>query len=100
MEQKDDQEVGRRVVCSAMVHRDGRMILSPRHFDSTVHKQLELLALQGEDVMQWGSARQGFVDQQGVFMTREEALVVAKKQGQIIRRVGGDDLRLFSENLY
>jgi hypothetical protein len=33
-------------------------------------------------------------------MTREEAFEVASAAGQIIRRVGGDDGKLFSENLY
>ena len=43
---------------------------------------------------------QGFIDQRGEFMTREEAHKVATESGQIIRRCGGDDGRLFSENLY
>jgi len=43
---------------------------------------------------------QGFVDQHGEFMTREEAHKVAIEAGQIIRRCGGDEERLFSENLY
>jgi hypothetical protein len=48
-----------------------------------------------------GSAwEQGFIDQHGVFMTREEAWIVAEAACQIIRRVGGDGARLYSENLY
>lgn len=45
-------------------------------------------------------AEQGFIDQRGAFLTREEAHKVATGAGQIIRRCGGDDGRLFSENLY
>lgn len=33
-------------------------------------------------------------------MTREEAHEVAKAAGQIIRRCGGDEHKLYSENLY
>ena len=43
---------------------------------------------------------QGFVDQRGVFMTREEAHDVALLNNQIKYRVGGDEHSLFSENLY
>jgi hypothetical protein len=45
-------------------------------------------------------AEQGFVDQHGVFLTREEAMEIARAAGQIVRRCGGDSIRLFSENLY
>lgn len=59
-----------------------------------------------EDV--WGSLNhilyepldEGFIDQFGNFLTREEAHVIAVKQNQIIRRCGGDESRLYSENLY
>jgi hypothetical protein len=44
--------------------------------------------------------RQGFLDNKGIFLTREEAHTVAKAAGQIVRRVGGDANRLYSENLY
>ena len=43
---------------------------------------------------------QGFIDQYGVFMTREEAWLVAEAAGQIRYRCGGDGDKLFSENLY
>jgi hypothetical protein len=43
---------------------------------------------------------QGFIDQLGVFLTRQEAFAIASERGQIKRRVGGDEGKLFSENLY
>jgi hypothetical protein len=43
---------------------------------------------------------QGFIDQFGKFLTREEAWVIASENGQIRRQVGGDQSRLYSENLY
>lgn len=42
----------------------------------------------------------GFVDNCYQFLTREEAFEVAYAAGQILRRCGGDDGKLFSENLY
>jgi hypothetical protein len=48
----------------------------------------------------WRDADQGFIDQRGNYLSREEALVIAKEQNQILRRCGGDHRELFSENLY
>lgn len=81
----------RRIVCAAIRDGHGSIICGPRHWDkicrSTKHDAWE----------------QGFVDQRGEFLTREEAWKVAEAAGQILRRVGGDSInggRLFSENLY
>ena len=89
-----------RVVCAACrCHETGKLFLGARHYDETMKRQIE-------DV--WGSLNhilyepldEGFVDQFGNFLTREEAHVIAVKQNQIIRRCGGDETRLYSENLY
>ena len=84
----------RRVVCAANRYPDGLVVCGPRHFDSVMHAQLR--AAGGERSV----AEQGFVDQHGVFLTREEAMEIARAAGQIVRRCGGDSIRLFSENLY
>lgn len=50
-----------------------------------------------------GPGAQGFVDNEGNFLTREEAWKVAERCGQIIRRCGGDTANggtLYSENLW
>lgn len=87
----------RRIVCAANVYKN-LMVLGARHFDLTMHRQIEQSV---ECSMVKPSAwEQGFIDQWGVFLTRSEAFVVATAAGQIIRRVGGDDGKLFSENLY
>jgi hypothetical protein len=75
------------VVCAALRRREV-IICGPRHWDSICR---------GTSKDGW---EQGFVDQKGVFLTREEAWPIAKAAGQIIRRVGGDEGRLYSENLY
>lgn len=84
----------RRVVCAAIKNKRGVVVCSPRHWDTLMHAQA---LITGED---WYQAEQGFVDQRGQWLTREEALAVAVMAGQIVRRCGGDDHELFSENLY
>jgi hypothetical protein len=78
-----------------MRNKDGVILCSPRHWDGTAHALVSRL-----EECSFRGAEQGFVDQRGEFLTREEAHHVALKAGQIIRRCGGDDGCLYSENLY
>jgi hypothetical protein len=83
------------VVCAANKHREsGRIICGPRHWDKTMRSQkLETETFKGWD--------QGFVNQFGEFLTREEAWDVAVKQNQIRHYCyGGQTGYLYSENLY
>lgn len=75
------------------------MLVGPRHFDKVMHDQYSRFFTRGTALGEEESV-QGFLDQHGKFLTREEAYEVAKAAGQIIRRCGGDDGKLFSENLY
>lgn len=92
----DHETPQRRIVCAAMRNAWNSVICSPRHWDMTARR----LAAVTPYPCDWDNAEEGFVDQQGVFLTREEAWPIALAAGQIIRRVGGDEGRLFSENLY
>lgn len=87
----------RRVVCAA--NRVGNIIVpGPRHYSPLMH-DLRLRMLITDD--DWRSAEQGFIDQWGVFMTREDALVVAREAGQLEGRTKTHPERLlFSEDLY
>ncbi len=92
----------RKVVCAACRHQDhGDMLIGPRHFDKTMHEQLKIMRrAYGVERKAWD---QGFIDQHGVFMDREEAMRVAKAAGQRIdieRGCGGDEDTLYSEGLY
>lgn len=82
-----------RVVCAAC-RKDQIIVCSARHADQLMHSQLKAHGLKLKD------CEQGFIDQFCNFLTREEALEIAKNNGQIFRRCGGDELQLFSENLY
>lgn len=85
----------RRVVCAANRVGD-RIVTGARHYDKVMHAQIA----RSEGAAFWRHAEQGFIDQFGDFLTREEAWVVAEAQGQIRHRCGGDGKKLFSENLY
>ena len=88
--------IQRRVVCTAMRNKDGLIICGARHFDPIMRALVSKLG--GPDV--WRFAEQGFIDQWGTFLTRTEALQIAKAARQRRRRCGGDKTALYSENLY
>ena len=86
----------RRIVCAAVLYKDGTLLVGPRHFDSVMCLQYQRFGIKDTE----SESQQGFLDQYGTFLTREEAYVVATEQNQIIRRCPGDNGKLFSENLY
>ena len=88
----DEQLKARRIVCAAILHRETKeLICGARHHNCLHSKFRNKLA---------GGYEQGFIDQFNKFLTREEAWMVAHRQKQIVNRCGGDDRRLYSENLY
>jgi hypothetical protein len=90
----------RRVVCAALRNKQGHIICGARHYDEVMRSQLKLAVLAGPE---WDSIQditQGFIDQWGIFLSRAEALEVAKAANQIIKRCGGDSTELYSENIY
>lgn len=93
----------RRVVCAAIRAFDGDLLLGIRHYSRDMHAQIEARR-DGEKFKNRRDEDQGFVDQNGVFMTREEAYRVADEQGQIWDwRSCGNGLegrKLYSEGLY
>lgn len=87
-----------KIVCAAnkFFFEDGTNLIVPsaRHWDVTMRYIMLCIPKKITDEIQ------GFIDQCGDFHTREEAWIIAEKNGQIMRRVGGDGVRLYSENLY
>ncbi len=83
-----------RVVCAAVRLKLGIVVCGPRHFDATMRKMIEQLRLTVRD------SEQGFVDQFGNFLTREEAWDIAKARDQILPNRGGILGTLYSEDLY
>lgn len=95
-------EQTRFVVCAACKHvGTGLIIPGPRHFDETMRALIEAaLKKDGE----WPrDFEEGFIDQHGVFMDREEAMLVARKARQFVdvwEGCGGNQRTLYSEGLY
>lgn len=90
------------VVCAAC--RYGELIVcSARHHDPVMNAQIRVL-MEADEIgtHKRGDYEQGFIDQWGKFMTREEALAVATAAGQInVRRPKTfPETELFSEDLY
>ena len=97
----DGAEKKRVIVCAAMRDNNtGNVLCSVRHWDKHTHWLFDSPkeARQFED-------EQGFVDNKGNFLTREEAWIVAYDAGQIRYTWNGQSCekeggRLYSENLY
>ncbi len=87
----------RRIVCAAIRHKNGDIIIGPRHFDSTMHKQIDQYKLIHID---WRRAEQGFIDTWGDFLTREEALQRAVECEQMTEKRTYPPHKLYSEDLY
>lgn len=83
----------RQVVCAANKY-DETIVLGVRHFCPLMRQSITALGLSPSQAHE-----QGFVDQWGNFMSREEALVVLQKNGRFIRD-DKYDRRIYSENLY
>lgn len=94
----------RRIVCAAYrFFKSGLeyIAIGPRHGDHVMRLHMELICnVLGEKpgVM---DVDQGFIDQWGNFIDREEAFLIALKQNQILEKSGNtNSLELFSEDLY
>ena len=93
----------RRVVCAAIRAADGSVLLGIRHYSRDMHEQIET-RIDGAKFKHRHDEDQGFVDQHGVYVSREEAYQVAKAANQLYRPnacgEGLDGMKLYSEGLY
>ncbi len=93
----------RRVVCAAIRNARGALLLGIRHYSEDMHRQIHARH-DGHTFMHRYDEDQGFVDQRGCFMSREEAYQVAEAAGQIVNTTacgrGLDGPKLYSEGLY
>lgn len=93
-------DVKRRVVCAANRYGDF-VVTGIRHHCPVMRQQIDLIGLNNLRHYAGDTGEeQGFVDQYGNYLTREEAMVIAQKRGQVT--IGGthDPKTLFSEDLY
>lgn len=99
----------RRVVCAAIRAADGELLLGIRHYSEDMHQQIRM-RIDGTKYKHRHDEDQGFVDQHGVWLSREEAFIVADAARQITSLGAcGTGLsqdgrtvvaRLYSEGLY
>lgn len=80
------------IVCAAIKLHEGTIICGARHHDPIMNRVLRIIGNSGRPA-------QGFIDQWGNFLTREEALRIAHKNGQVLEE-GHSKTELFSEDLY
>ena len=80
---------------------DGTIFLGVRHLCPLMRRSIEnwkeAKSIEGNPLPRMD---QGFVDQHGTFMDREEAMIVAVAACQIKRSIGYDSNELFSEHLH
>lgn len=88
-----------RIVCAACLFSEG-LVLGARHWDTRMHDAAK--ALFGSERYAKQEDVQGFIDQFGNFLDRQEAWVVAEREGQIRNPnvAGGAKGTLYSEHLY
>jgi hypothetical protein len=83
------------IVCAAIRNSEGLIIPGPRHFDQIMHRVMDQLKPQALKY-RW---EQGFIDQHGVFYSREQAWEIAEFHHQIVRELPVTG-KLYSEHLY
>ncbi|MDA3821868.1 MAG: hypothetical protein PF450_04545 [Bacteroidales bacterium] len=91
--------VPERIVAAATLVGE-HVLVGVRHFDMLMHAQFKALGLTPGDVTR---GEEGFITNKGVFVDREIAWSIAKRENQIIRIVGGNfspNGKLFSENMW
>lgn len=88
---EDDARI---IVCAANRMPDGHLLVGARHWDSLMCEQADKLGYKG------GKEEQGFIDQFGVFHTREAAMKIVENNGQVLKRPVDTYDTLYSENLY
>lgn len=90
-----------KVVCAAIQLKDGLVVTGARHFCPTMVAQLERIKNLDDPIGFAATSEQGFIDQWGNFLTRQQAYVIAERQDQF-KGEGAPHTKgcLYSEDLY
>lgn len=92
--------MSRRIVCAAIQYGE-HLLVGVRHFDKVMHKQLDKILLDPTEKVGVRDQVQGFIDNFGNFLDREEALKLVLSNGQHFDpKRNGSTTELFSEGLY
>lgn len=95
-EWRPDYTITPRLIVCAAIKKGDRIITGARHYDKIMRQQI--IASEGIDFWKVGT-EQGFIDQFGGFLNREEAWIVAENQNQIRKQVSTPGI-LYSENCW
>jgi hypothetical protein len=87
-----------KIVCAAVLYSDGVMLVGPRHLDNVMLEQYKR-AYTNKIAPEESNAIYGFLDNNGLFLNRYEALIIAQEAKQIVEKTNPQD-KLFSEDLY
>lgn len=92
--------MNRKVVAAACKQGD-IILVGVSHFDTWMLSQLDAMKSEYSN-MSPAKWIQGFIDNRGNFLTREEAMILVKESGQEfdIERNGGQDKKLYSEGVW
>lgn len=85
-----------KIICAANKLPNGVMLVGARHWDTIMRAQFRAM---GGTNAPHSEIQQGFIDQRGNFYTRNQALKLCIKNGQI-EKGKFSDTELFSEDLY
>lgn len=86
------------IVC-ASIRQNGIIICGARHFDTLMHNTIR--SLDSSIKLRVNKWEQGFIDQFGKYLSREEAFKIAKENGQEIDMDrNSHNYKLYSEGLY
>lgn len=88
-----------RIVCAALRAEDGEVLLGIRHYSTDMYVNIDNRR-DGDKFKHRSDKDQGFVDQWGTFLSREEAYKIAQKNGQLKYPEACHRERLYSEGLY
>lgn len=106
MPEQNKRSTEQRIVCAAIqltyLDRERNTqtvtIAGARHHDGIMNNVI--IPLIDDDTNRIVQRVQGFIDQHGTFLTREEAWAIAVQQDQIRFKGGWPEGKLYSENLY
>lgn len=73
------------MVCAAIRANDGELLLGIRHYSADMHRQISQRS-DGAKFVNRLDDDQGFIDQHGKFLSRQEAYELAFVNGQILHR--------------
>ena len=86
------------IVAAANKLSSSLIVVGVRHHDKIMREQIRAAGKIKEGI----KSEQGFIDNSGNFLTREDAVIIAKEAGQLntFRRKTWPEHMLFSEDLY